>query len=101
MTGGLSRIDVHLDNCSHSSGKHRAYVAGPVKWHSACYKYSIVERFESLAHVSAWLTAWARYAATRSPADFSKEQHKAYVPSEEEWRALVPRMQEAQNLSAA
>jgi len=69
---GLSRIDVHLDNCSHSSGKQRAYVACPVKWHSACYKYSIVERFENLAHVSAWLTAWGRYAATRSPSDFPK-----------------------------
>ena len=90
---GNLRVNVHFDNFSHSSGKQRAYVACPVRSHTACFKYSIVERFESPAHVAAWLTAWARHAA-RQPESFTKEDHKGYEPPRTEWEALVPQMQE-------
>ena len=91
--GGL-KIQIHFDNCSHSSGKQRAYVACPAKWHRACFKYSIVENFASDTHVAAWLTAWARHAAEQTPETFSKEQHKGFAPIDATWQALVPHMRE-------
>ena len=41
-------VAVHFDNCSHSSGKQRCYIAcpcsGPAGHHHECFKYSQVDR---------------------------------------------------------
>ena len=42
------KVEVHFDNCFHSSGKHRCYIACPCSGagghHFECYKYSQVDR---------------------------------------------------------
>ena len=72
---------VHVDNCSHSSGKQRAYVACPVAHHAACFKYSIVERFPNVEKCACWLAAWARGAVDKDK-KFTKEKHKTFQPLE-------------------
>ena len=85
------RIVVHLDNCSHASGKQRAYATCPVKSHVACFRYTFVHLFDSVQHAGAWLTSWGRHAADQDPKVYTKENHKAHQP-DESWRDLVPNM---------
>ena len=87
-------VQAHFDNCSHSTGKQRGYVACPVAWHSACFKYTIVDKFESHKHAAAWLTAWARHAVSQTPDIFSKTDHGKFNPADEVWQPLVQHMHE-------
>lgn len=72
---------VHFDNCSHASGKQRAYIGCRHEGHSACFRYSIVERHPTMRRAAAVLISWAAHAADK-PKSFTKEQHKRYQPEE-------------------
>jgi hypothetical protein len=93
MEGRL--VKVHFDNCSHSSGKQRVYVACLSPHHQACFRYSIAERFASAAHAAAYMAAWTAHAAEQ-PASFTKEDHKRYEPSDDLWTSLLPMVSECQ-----
>ena len=73
-------FQVRFDNCSHSSGKQRVYIACPHDTHHACFKYSQVDLHASERHAVAWLCAWAHHCVP-SQKGFSKEAHKTLVPS--------------------
>lgn len=79
-TSANRTLRVNFDNCSHSSGKQRAYIACPAPHHSACFKYSVVERFESNEDCAAWLMAWADHARSQPAAEFNKRAHMSFVP---------------------
>lgn len=87
------RIKVHFDNCSHSSGKQRAYVACPSPHHKACFKYSLVEKFETAESGVAWLAAWAEHARDQ-PAAFTKAAHMRLQPSAASVAAMLRTVQE-------
>ena len=44
------KVVVHFDNCSHSSGKQRCYIACPCRHHAECFKYSVVDRPRSFLY---------------------------------------------------
>ena len=82
------KVLVHLDNCSHVSGKQRAYVACRSPHHQACFKYTVVERFGTAAEAVAWLAEWVLHAEEQ-PAAFTKENRKKYRPPDGVWKDLV------------
>ena len=90
---GMDEVRVNFDNCSHSSGRQRAYVACPNKRHVACFRYTTVDLHTSPAHAAAYLLCWAEHARGK-PALFSKQSHKDYEPSAAEWGRLLPDMVE-------
>jgi hypothetical protein len=51
----------------------------------ACFKYSIVDNFQSHAHAAAYLAAWAD--CQHMPQQFTKEAHKTFVP--DNWERLL------------
>lgn len=78
---------VHYDNCSHASGKQRAWIACPLRRHQACFRYMLVEKASSDDHLRAILTAWAFGALCRGES-FDKAAHKMFQPSESDIRQL-------------
>jgi hypothetical protein len=81
-------IRVHFDNCSHASGKQRAYVACGVPHHVACFRYGVLEQWPSRAHAAAFLAAWVMRGLYAGPG-FSKEDHKKFVPTEAQVNAMM------------
>ena len=79
VTAGGRKHLIRFDNCSHSTGKQRAYISCPCQHHRACFKFSIVEKHASPAHAAAWPGAWAAQAL-HQPAGFTKEAHKRFLP---------------------
>jgi hypothetical protein len=77
----------HLDNCTHSSGKQRAYIKCPNTNHTACFKYGIVDQFDSIKHACAWLIAWAAHAHGKG-AEFTKLDHMRFKPSDSDCRVV-------------
>ena len=84
---------VHFDNCSHSSGKQRAYISCPLSHHKACFRYTTVELHESPGHAAAYLCSWANYARDK-PVTFTKEKHKNHNPSDADVATLLSSMRE-------
>ena len=110
---------VSFDNAVHSSGHQRAYTRCCGKMHEACFKYTVIHRHPSEAieknevntylwistpylylfmhwhvneaHAVAWCAVWAR-AARGAPANFTKEVHKKFVPSDEAVAALTDKI---------
>ena len=88
------RVDVHFDNCSHSSGKQRVYVACPLKRnHIACFKYRQLEKFESTQHAVAWMTCWHMWAHANP--NSTKLQHAAHEPTPADVAAMLPNVSDA------
>ena len=79
---GDNAMKVMFDNCSHSSGKQRCYIACPRKnkGHPACFKYATCELFPSEERAAAWLCAWADGAVGKDGPEFDKEWHKKFEP---------------------
>ena len=74
------KLVVAFDNCTHSSGKQRCYIRCAGKHHHACFKYSVVDRFENASEAACWLMAWAEHARDMPPA-FTKKDHEKFVPT--------------------
>lgn len=84
-------VVVNLDNCSHTSGKQRAYVPCRARHHHACLRYGNLEQWGSATEAAAWLAAWSLAPHSR-PGSFSKDDHKKFVPTAQEVAALVPQV---------
>ena len=75
-------LSIHLDNCSHSSGKQRIFCSCKHPRHNACHKYSILEAFDSTEQAFAWMAAWLEKSII-DPA-INKVQHLAHKPTPED-----------------
>lgn len=84
---GVSSV-AHFDNCSHSSGKQRVYVRCPAHWHTACFRYAQVDKFESDVHAVATAICWAEHAKSQAET-FSKADHKQYHPPDAAVRSMM------------
>lgn len=91
MNAGVGRliVPVHWDNCSHASGKQRAYIKCVCTHHSACFRYRQCDLERDPRRLVAWLLAWAVVGARQGQA-WCKADHKAYQPEEEEIGRLLP-----------
>ncbi len=80
VVGGVE-CTAHFDNCSHSSGRQRCYIACKVRHHSACFRYATLDQFPNSEHAIAWLIAW-KVKAIEAPDTFTKADHKKHQPTE-------------------
>ena len=87
QTGLPETITCHFDNCSHSSGKQRAYIACRDTGHKLCFHYRTVDNFPSLKHAAAHNFAWS--LAVNHPdwgfngQRMSKQDHLRFNPKQE------------------
>ena len=84
---------VHFDNCSHASGRQRAWIGCPHKFHHACFKYVYIDTYESPRECAAWLVEWSEHARGM-PIEWSKQEHLRFRPPEEAWRLHMDEMRE-------
>ena len=89
---GISH-NVRFDNRSHVIGRQRAWIrcskTGACKNHTACFRYTTVDLFESEELCVATLAAWAD-GGIRMPSPFTKSDHKRYEPPVEEVSLVLP-----------
>lgn len=69
---------IYYDNCSHQSGRQRAWVVCPDTGHSRCFRYRFLDSFPSGAHCEAFLIAWAHPAVDGS---LRREEHQRFIPT--------------------
>ena len=50
-------FSIHLDNCSHASGKQRIWSTCKHPKHNACHKYRLLEAFDSTEQAFVWMAA--------------------------------------------
>ena len=83
------QVRVHFDNCTHSSGHQRAYVACPLgrTTHPACFKYTQVNKHAGDEHAVAWLACWYRDALA-NPGK-SKRQHRDFLLADADVREVL------------
>ena len=74
-------VSVHFDNCSHPSGKQRAFIGCPRQDHNHCYRWKNVELCPTTDRIIAELTAWAQLGV-QNGAEYSKDDHIRDFPLE-------------------
>ena len=78
---GSRDVRIYYDNCSHQSGKQRAWAVCPDRTHARCFRYRFIESFASPTACEQFLTAWA-YSAVLRPC--SRKEHQDRIPSDAE-----------------
>eukprot|EP00959_Pyramimonas_sp_CCMP1952_P469430 9494917-Pyramimonas_sp.AAC.1 len=90
---GGKEFKIYFGNCSHSSGKQRAFIACRNRNHVACFKNRQLDMFPNARTCCAWLLAWAKAGVSKGP-EFTKEAHRFYEPADGEVTAELDSIQE-------
>ena len=93
QTYRMRDVAISLDNCSHRSGKQRAYVSCPRARncptpHYGCYRYITIDEHRSVGNCVARLALWAE-ECNGKPDTWSKADHLGFQPSEAAVAAAV------------
>ncbi len=68
---------VYFDNCTHSSGRRRAFICCRAPGRGRCDKYYFLDKFAGQPHAAAYLFAWLSGAAEAE----DHQHHLRFVPS--------------------
>ena len=76
-------ITIHFDNCSHRSGRRRAWAKCGNKMHPACFRYVFVKNFKSMEALVVHLAAWTVYGMKPGMVKYGMEGHKSSIVPDE------------------